>query len=170
MQDRDLFALALGLAKPWFVVSVELDAERKKLELSIDFERGSVFPCPECGAAGCKAYDTEQRRWRHLNFFEYETHLVARMPRVRCDKCGMRPVAAPWARPGSGFTLLFEALILTLAAHMPVRAAARLVGVHDTRIWRVLHTTWIGPGEDETTERSGRWESTRRRVGGGSST
>lgn len=139
MNDRDLFALALGLMKPWFVSSVELDADQKKLELSIDFERGSIFPCPECGAAGCKAYDTEQRRWRHLNFFEYETHLVARMPRVRCDQCGMRPVAAPWARPGSGFTLLFEALILTLAVHMPVRAAARMVGEHDTRIWRVLH-------------------------------
>ncbi|HEY0139373.1 MAG TPA: hypothetical protein VGF48_00680 [Thermoanaerobaculia bacterium] len=61
MNDRDLFALALGLTNPWFVSSVELDAERKKLELSIDFERGSAFPWPECGAAGCKAYDTEQR-------------------------------------------------------------------------------------------------------------
>ncbi|HKO59462.1 MAG TPA: helix-turn-helix domain-containing protein [Thermoanaerobaculia bacterium] len=139
MNDRDLFALALGLTKPWLVSSVELDADQKKLDLSIDFERGSVFSCPECGTAGCKAYDSEQRRWRHLNFFEYETHLSARMPRVRCSKCGMRPLAAPWARPGSGFTLLFEALILTPAAHMPVRAAARLVGEHDTQIWRLLH-------------------------------
>ena len=64
MNDRDLFALALGLTKPWFVSSVELDADQKKLELSIDFERGSEFPCPECGAAACKAYDTEQWRWR----------------------------------------------------------------------------------------------------------
>ena len=47
MNDRDLFALALGLTKPWFVSSVELDADQKKLELSIDFERGSAFPCPE---------------------------------------------------------------------------------------------------------------------------
>ena len=60
------------------------------------------------------------------------------MPRVRCDKDGVRPVSAPWARPGSGFTLLFEALVMTMAAHMPVRAIARLVGATDTRLWRVI--------------------------------
>ncbi|HEX05003.1 MAG TPA: DDE transposase [Bacteroidetes bacterium] len=47
-------------------------------------------------------------------------------------------VAVPWARPGSGFTLLFEALILTLVQDLPVKALARLIGEHDTRIWRVL--------------------------------
>jgi transposase len=139
MQDRDLFALALGLGKPWFVSSVEFEPEKKRLELFIDFERGGTFPCPECGADGCKAYDTEERTWRHLNFFQYETHLRARMPRVNCGKCdGVRPVAAPWARPGSGFTLLFEALVMTMAVHMPVRAIARLLGVTDTRLWRVI--------------------------------
>jgi transposase len=138
MQDRDLFALALGLSKPWYVSSVEFEPEKKRLELRIDFESGGTFPCPECGAAGCKAYDTEERTWRHLNFFQYETHLRARMPRVSCGKHGVRPVVAPWSRPGSGFTLLFEALVMTMAAHMPVRAIARLLGVTDMRLWRVI--------------------------------
>ena len=44
----------------------------------------------------------------------------------------------PWARAGSGFTLLFEAFILQLAKEMPVNAVARLIGEHDTRIWRVI--------------------------------
>jgi transposase len=47
-------------------------------------------------------------------------------------------VMAPWARPGSGFTLLFEALVMTMAAHMPVRAIARMMGVTDMRLWRVI--------------------------------
>ena len=42
------------------------------------------------------------------------------------------------ARPGSGFTLLFEALTMTLVTHMPVAAVARLVGEHDTRLWRII--------------------------------
>lgn len=138
MQDRDLFALALGLSKPWYVSSVEFEPENKRLELRIDFESGGTFACPECGAAGCKAYDTEERTWRHLNFFQYETHLRARMPRVSCGTHGVRPVIAPWSRPGSGFTLLFEALVMTMAAHMPVRAIARLLGVTDMRLWRVI--------------------------------
>ncbi len=50
----------------------------------------------------------------------------------------MKQIAVPWARAGSGFTLLFEALAMTLVTHMPVRAAANLLDEHDTRIWRVV--------------------------------
>jgi transposase len=45
----------------------------------------------------------------------------------------------PWARPDSGFTLLFEALIMAVVSAMPVKAVARMVGEHDTRLWRVVH-------------------------------
>ena len=103
------------------------------------FERGGQFPCPECGRSGCKAHDTVNKKWRHLNFFEHETYLHAQIPRVKCPDCGVRQVHVPWAREGSGFTLLFEAFLLTLAKEMPVNAVARIVGEHDTRIWRVLH-------------------------------
>ena len=51
----------------------------------------------------------------------------------------MKLVEVPWARTGSGFTLLFEALVLALVKSMPVAAVARLVGEHDSRIWRVIH-------------------------------
>jgi transposase len=45
----------------------------------------------------------------------------------------------PWARPDSGFTLLFEALLMSMISAMPVKAVARMVGEHDTRLWRVVH-------------------------------
>lgn len=139
VDQNQLFALALGLTEPWYVASLDFSAEDKRLEIGIDFRRGGTFPCPECGAGGCKAYDTEQREWRHLNFFQHQTILRARVPRIDCTGCGVRPVNVPWSRPGSGFTLLFEALVLAMAAHMPVRAIARLVGEHDTRLWRIIH-------------------------------
>ncbi len=41
-------------------------------------------------------------------------------------------------RPGSGFTLLFEALVLAMAPQMPMAAVARLVGEQDTRLWRLI--------------------------------
>jgi len=54
------------------------------------------------------------------------------------------------ARPGSGFTLLFEAMIMTLVPAMPVKAVTRMVGEHDIRLWRVVHhyqpVDEIGPG------------------------
>jgi transposase len=60
------------------------------------------------------------------------------VPRVQCDDCGILTVKVPWARPGSGFTLLFEALAMMMMKAMPVRVTARIVGEHDTRLWRVL--------------------------------
>ncbi len=65
--------------------------------------------------------------------------LHARLPRVRCPVHGVRQVGAPWAREGSGFTLLFEALLLQFAAAMPVRKVAEMTREQDTRIRRVLH-------------------------------
>lgn len=139
MRDVDLFQLALGLAHPWRVERSDFDPERKRLDLFIDFEAGGTFPCPECGRAGCKAHDTTDKTWRHLNFFEHEAYLHVRTPRVRCATCGVKLAEVPWARHGSGFTLLFEAFLLALCKAMPVAAVAKLVGEHDTRIWRVLH-------------------------------
>jgi len=45
----------------------------------------------------------------------------------------------PGPGPDSGFTLLFEAIIMTLSRSMPVKTMAKFVNEHDTRLWRVLH-------------------------------
>lgn len=139
MQDTDLFQLALGLFPPWLVERCEFDPEQKRLDIFLDFSRGGEFECPECGRTCCKAYDTQNKMWRHLNFFEHVTYLHVRTPRVECPDCGIKQVPVPWAREGSGFTLLFEAYILAMAKEMPVNAVARMVGEYDTRIWRILH-------------------------------
>ena len=139
MRDTNLLQLALGLTPPWTVTRSDFDPDAKRLDIQIDFAPGSRFPCPSCGAADCPAYDTEQMTWRHLNFFQHQAYLNARVPRIRCDKCGVRKVHVSWARPDSGFTLLFEALLMTMVSAMPVKTVARMVGEHDTRLWRVLH-------------------------------
>jgi transposase len=142
MRDTDLFQLALGLVPPWMVKACAFDAERKRLDIEIDFARGGRFPCPHCGRADCPVYDTAMQQWRHLDFFQHQAFLHARTPRITCPDCGVKQINVPWARAGSGFTLLFEALAMTLMTAMPVAAAARLVGEHDTRMWRVLHH-WV---------------------------
>lgn len=139
MRDIDLFQLALGLVPPWFVDRSEFDAHEKRLDVYLDFSRGGRFRCPECGRVGCVAYDSEEKTWRHLNFFQHETYLRARTPRIECPECGVKRVSVPWGRTDSGFTLLFEAFIMALAKEMPVNAIARLVHEHDTRVWRLLH-------------------------------
>lgn len=139
MRDIELFQMALGLTPPWQVSATEFDPSSKRLDIRLDFPRGSTFSCPECEQAGLKAFDTAEKTWRHLNFFQHEAYLTARVPRTKCDKCGTHLVDVPWARSESGFTLLFEAMIMVLAKNMPVKTIASFVNEHDTRLWRVLH-------------------------------
>ena len=138
MRDNDLFQLALGITSPWFVAASAFDAGKKRLDIGVDFKAGSRFACPDCSADGCPVHDTAEKTWRHLDFFQHQAFLTARVPRITCAKCGVKQVGVPWARKGSGFSLLFEALAMTLVTHMPVAAAARLVGEHDTRLWRIV--------------------------------
>jgi transposase len=139
MRDLDLFQQALGLQEPWRVVETEFDPERRRLDLRIDFPRGARFPCPKCSREGCEVHDTAEKTWRHLDFFQHEAYLIARVPRVECPEHGVRQVVVPWARQGAGFTLLFEALVMAMVKEMPVRAVAALISEHDTRVWRVVH-------------------------------
>ena len=113
-----------------------VDAEQRRLDLRIDFPKGARFRCPECGRAGCEVHDTEEKTWRHLDFFQHRAYLSARVPR---PEHGVRQVALPWARERSGFTLLFEALVMALVKEMPVAPLAALVGEDDMRIWRIVH-------------------------------
>ena len=103
--------------------------------------------CPACGAADQPIHDRLVRSWRHLNFFQYQAVLQARVPRVACTVCEKTSqVSVPWAREGSGFTQVLEAFVVALCEQMPVLAVAQLLGVpwglplvvSDDRVWRVL--------------------------------
>ena len=126
MQEA-LFCQALGLISPWAVERVALDVERSRIDLYVVWQARSA-PCPACGAIDQKLHDHRQRSWRHLDFFQFEAHVHCQLPRVACSGCGaITQLKVPWAREGSRFTLLFEALGLTLAREMPVAACARIL-------------------------------------------
>src|SRR5580704_11191051 len=129
MRDTELFQAALGLSSPWVVLRSEFDPDQKQLDLHIGFARGSRFACPACGAEGCGVHDVREKEWRHLNFFQHKTVLKASIPRVSCDKCGVKQVSPPWARTGSGFTLLFEAFLLSMVKAMPVANVAEIAQI-----------------------------------------
>ncbi len=136
---------ALGiLGTPWRIESVSLDQDKRLVTIRLGFEPGSKFAHPDTQELFV-AHDTEERRWRHMNFFQYACELTAPLPRVgRGGKDGppVRTIHVPWARPGSGFTLYFEAVALHfLQSGMTVAEAAATVGEHDNRLWRLLERT-----------------------------
>jgi transposase len=139
VRDTDLFQQALALDPPWLVTASRFDPTARRLDIDVAFPKGTRFACPICGVSDCPVHDAEEKTWRHLDFFQHQAFLHARVPRIRCAACGVRRVVVPWARAGSGFTLLFEAMAMTLMIAMPVAAAARLAREYDTRLWRILH-------------------------------
>jgi transposase len=128
-----LFEAALGIAAPWSVQSVEFDESAKVLTVHIDFKPGSRFAV--AGHQGAHpVHDTVTKTYRHLNFFQHECHLQVRTPRVKLPNGSVRLVEPDFAGRLSGFTLLFEALILMLAQQMPFAAVARIVGESAHRV------------------------------------
>ena len=118
---ESLFSAALGISTPWFVKSITFDPKLKRLDLVIDFVKGSKFTVKEDDSAKQHpVYDTQEKEWRHLNFFEHECYLRARVTRVKLPDGSVRLIQPPWSGLQNGFTLLFEALVLQLAKHMPI--------------------------------------------------
>jgi hypothetical protein len=166
MTPEALFTAALQLEAGWKVTECRFEGEPRRLLLQLDFEEGKRFGCPECGKL-CPTHDTSTKRWRHLNFFQYECILEARVPRSNCSEHGVLSVVVPWAREGSGFTPLFEALVMLLCREMPMAAVSDTLQEHDTRLWRVAahyveaahaNTSWAKVRRisvDETSARRG---------------
>jgi transposase len=149
MNSSTLFSMALGLQSPWQVNDISFSADesaRKELHLHVGFVRGSRFP-DETGVA-CPVHDTVEREWQHLNFFEHHCFLHCAVPRITTSKGKVTTVLVPWARPESGFTLMFEAFAMALIEReMPVNRVAEILGVNPQRVWAVFNH-WIGQARD----------------------
>nr|WP_221913948.1 transposase family protein [Thiorhodospira sibirica] len=59
-----------------------MDKQPHELHLEVKADRGTRYPCPECGEL-CAAHDFVEKRWRHLNFFKHHCYITARVPRTQ---------------------------------------------------------------------------------------
>jgi len=128
MRDKDLYGTILGIIVPWKVSAVDLQPDQRKVEVRVGWSAASKPPCPTCGRPSPR-YDTRERRWRHLDTCQYKTILVAAVPRVECSEHGVVQIDVPWAEKGSGFTALFEALVIDWLREAPISAVADLLGL-----------------------------------------
>ena len=144
MNSETLFSMALGLQPPWQVKEVTFSTDesaRSELHLHIDFVSGSRFS-DETNEL-CPVHDTVERQWQHLSFFEHTCYRHCAVPRITTADGKVRMVDVPWARPGSGFTLLFKVLALALIERkMPVNRVAEILKVNPQRIWTIFNH-WI---------------------------
>jgi transposase len=145
MNSEDIFLLALNIVDPWFIKAIKLEKSSEmlfgKFTVEIDFKRGGTFLFSD--GKEYKAYHTEVRTWKHLNFFEHECFLTARVPRIMDSYNKVKTGTVPWAQSGSGFTLLCEAFaMLLIEQEMPVSKVSQPLRETSPRIWRIFNH-WI---------------------------
>ena len=143
MQETDLFQLALGLASPWMVTRSGFDAVDGRLDLYVDFPRGSRLACGQCGREGCAVHDTKEDTWRHLDFFQHRTLLHARTPRGDVSAVRRAQGGDAVGSRGIGFHVAVRGLCAGAGQDDADRQYRRQTGEHDTRLWRIVeHYVW----------------------------
>lgn len=120
------YGMLLGLDDFWKVGDVKLELEAKRVTIQLGFT-GKRVTCPCCEASCTKADHAPERTWRHLDTMQFETVLVARVPRADCKVCGVKTPEVPWAGKHSAFTWMFEAFALMILEASRSVEAARLV-------------------------------------------
>jgi len=128
MRDKDLYAKILGIKSPWQVSEVDLNVPKGEVTVRVKQKEGMRSCCPNCGKES-PGYDARTRRWRHLDTCQYKTILIADVPRVKCEEHGVVTVSVPWAEPGSGFTAMFEALVIDWLKEASTLGVSRLMGL-----------------------------------------
>jgi transposase len=123
MDLDELAKRALSLGEPWIIEGAELLDGAEEVEVRVS-HGGRTEACPECGAT-CKKHDTVERRWRHLDMWDYRTWIVCRVPRVACEKHGVRKVDVPWADGWARFTSRFECVVIDWLKESSMSAVAR---------------------------------------------
>jgi len=63
----------------WRVQAASFGEEAHRLDIEIDFTKGGRFLCPHCAKTVCPVRDTAMQTWRHLDFFQHQAFLQARM-------------------------------------------------------------------------------------------
>lgn len=121
MVSREIFAAALDVRAPRYIEDVTFNKTTKQLDIHLSFRRGSKFPSGIEGDSGeYSVYDTIQKSWRHLSFFEHEAYLHCKTLRIKLDNGKTKMISPSWAGKAHGFTLLFEA--------MPVATVSEIAG------------------------------------------
>lgn len=141
MKTEILFSHLLNISLPFEVSKVIYKDEpsetlpKKSVHIYISVETSAEYrPLDSI------IHDYEDRTWRHLNLFQYPCYIHCSVPKYK-DKVSnkVKTLPVPWAKPGLGFTILFEEFALELIKiHGCVSEVAAQLSIYPQRLWRIV--------------------------------
>jgi transposase len=131
------YQLLLGLDPSWEVSDVSFSAKNHCVEIQI-LHIGKYI-CPKCGALSQIHDYGKPRRWRHRDTMQYETILVASVPRCYCSECGPQTLPVPWGDRYSHFTQIFEDYAVEVLRECGnTQAACRLLKINWVKLNKIM--------------------------------
>jgi transposase len=106
IREKDILGkLLLPLNSEWEVSEIETNKASEEILVRLRYKYDYV----EENGVRYSIYDRrKERRWRHLDLWQYKTYLLAQLPRYK-DKSGhFRSVFVPWADACERMSILLE--------------------------------------------------------------
>jgi transposase len=119
-------------------VRVEVAVKEQRINVWAQHAADARWACPKCKAELALYDHAEERRWRHLDSRQFQTFLLARIPRVECPTHGVLQVAVSWAEARSHFTVLFERFAIDVLRETSVTSATKLLRVSWDEAWGLM--------------------------------
>jgi transposase len=126
MQDIELYTRLLGIRAPWSITDVQVSLKERSVTISVEYDKSVPVACPICGGQA-SIYDSQKRKWRHLDTMQFMTIIECDVPRASCEDHGVKQLAVSWAEAKERFTALFEALVISWLKECSISGVADLL-------------------------------------------
>jgi len=134
VEIKEFYAQSLQILNPWKVTAVsivnpETTKEPGIVEVRVECCEKVLWVDPDTGERAT-IHGWRERRWRHLDTCEFQTWVVAMVPRIKLSSGKVVTAKVPWAESMQRFTNAMETrLILVLRLCPAVSKASIVAGI-----------------------------------------
>lgn len=86
----------LNLGESWAIARISWEGFEDGVVVHLEARAQCRRHCPRCEGPA-RTYDSQRRRWRHLNLWGLPTFIEARVPRTECEDGHVLSCCVPWA-------------------------------------------------------------------------
>lgn len=138
MEIKEFLRIIVGISDDFDIETISRDESKKEININLKYIpkryklEGKEHPL----------YDlSPERRWQHLNWFEYKCYLVCRLPRYVTEDGKVKVIDIDFAPKSKGYTHKFSALVIKYLEKIKVqRTVANLLNTSSYIVRSVMES------------------------------